>query len=465
MEQYRTDAEIYAVLEREIIDLTIRPGSLLSENPLCSRFAAPRSMIRVVLQKLQENGLVKIVPYKGTTVTRLNRRIVDELIYERTAVEARILRDFAPQCTPEQRALIRRRVEAYAALAATEEPDYNRLYEADRTLHGTWFAAMDKMYLWSTLQNAHADYSRFRMLDTITSGGLAEVIADHQNLIDAIRAIRNDKQDWADVRLMQEMCAGEPYGVLRLGDEESAAKINNHKLFNHYRELLATSRVEMFYCGSAKQERVQGALCRAFAALPRGVVTEGEPIRRIAAPEQPRYLTEEMDVTQGKLSMGWRCGTDDVPAMIMANLIFGGTSNAKLFLNVREKMSLCYYASSSYARSKGIMTVSSGIETKDFQKAHDEILHQLELVKQGQWEDWELQGALATMCSSLTSLSDSQGALENYCLGQTAIGAEDTPEDLMAALHQVTPERIRKAAQSCQLDTVFFLKGKEAATC
>ncbi len=186
MEQYRTDAEIYAVLKREIIDLTIRPGSLLSENPLCTRFAAPRSMIRVVLQRLQENGLVKIVPYKGTTVTRLNRRIVDELIYERTAVEARILRDFAPQCTPEQRALIRRRVEAYAALAATEKPDYNRLYEADRTLHGTWFAAMDKMYLWSTLQNAHADYSRFRMLDTITSGGLAEVIADHRSLLDAI---------------------------------------------------------------------------------------------------------------------------------------------------------------------------------------------------------------------------------------------------------------------------------------
>ena len=78
-QQYKTDAEIYAVLEREIIDLTIRPGSSLSENPLCARFGAPRSLIRVVLQKLQENGLVKIVPYKGTTVTRLNRRIVDEL--------------------------------------------------------------------------------------------------------------------------------------------------------------------------------------------------------------------------------------------------------------------------------------------------------------------------------------------------------------------------------------------------
>ena len=186
MEQYKSDAEIYAVLEREIIDLTLRPGSPLSENPLCARFSAPRSLIRVVLQRLQETGLVKIVPYKGTTVTRLNRKIVDELIYERTAVEARILRDFSPRCTPEQRALIRSRAEAYDTLAHAQQPDYNKLYEADRLLHETWFAAMDKMYLWRTLQNAHADYSRFRMLDTITSGGLDEVIADHHNLIDAI---------------------------------------------------------------------------------------------------------------------------------------------------------------------------------------------------------------------------------------------------------------------------------------
>ena len=172
-QQYKTDAEIYAVLEREIIDLTIRPGSSLSENPLCARFGAPRSLIRVVLQKLQENGLVRIVPYKGTTVTRLNRRIVDELIYERTAVEGRILRDFAPNATPAQRAQIRARVDAYEALARAENPDFNKLYEMDCRLHETWFAAMDKMYLW-------------RMLDTMTSGGLDEVIADHRNLLNAI---------------------------------------------------------------------------------------------------------------------------------------------------------------------------------------------------------------------------------------------------------------------------------------
>ena len=166
-QQYKTDSEIYAVLEREIIDLTLRPGCSLSENPLCTRFGAPRSLIRVVLQRLQENGLVKIVPYKGTTVTRLNRDIVDELIYERIAVEARVLRDFAPHCTPEHRALIRQRAAAYDELAKAETLDFNRLYEADTRLHETWFSAMGKMYLWRTLQNAHADYSRFRMLDTM----------------------------------------------------------------------------------------------------------------------------------------------------------------------------------------------------------------------------------------------------------------------------------------------------------
>ncbi len=88
-------------------------------------------------------------------------------------------------------------------------------------------------------------------------------------------------------------------------------------------------------------------------------------------------------MTQGKLAMGYRCSSDDYPAMVLANLIFGGTSNSKLFLNVRERLSLCYYASSSYARSKNILTVSSGVETADFERAEAEIGRQLQAVQQG----------------------------------------------------------------------------------
>ena len=304
------------------------------------------------------------------------------------------------------------------------------------------------------------------LLDPVTHGGRflsSYVESEKANLIDAIRGLKNDKRDWADIRLMQEMCAGEPYSVLRLGDEETAGRITNQSLYVHGQALMASSRVEVIYCGSAEAQRVEDAVLSALAALPRGAQTALPEVQRIQAPDTPRRIVETMDVTQGKLAMGYRCGSDDYPAMVLANLIFGGTSNSKLFLNVREKLSLCYYASSSYARSKGILTVSSGVETKDFRRAEEEIGRQLAAVQQGDWEDWEQEGALQAIRASLLSLSDAQGALENFYLGQIAAGVEETPEELAAALEQVTKERIVAAAQTVKPDTVYFLRGKEEA--
>ena len=304
------------------------------------------------------------------------------------------------------------------------------------------------------------------LLEPLTRNGsfLAEYVdSEKANLIDAIRSLRNDKRDWAEIRLMQEMCAGEPYSVLRLGDEETAGRITNQSLYVHGQALMASSRVEVIYCGSAEAQRVEDAVLTALAALPRGAQTALPEVQRIQAPDTPRRIVETMDVTQGKLAMGYRCSSDDYPAMVLANLIFGGTSNSKLFLNVRERLSLCYYASSSYARSKNILTVSSGVETADFERAEAEIGRQLQAVQQGDWEDWEQEGALQAIRASLLSLSDSQGALENFYLGQIAAGVEETPEELAAALDQVTKERIVAAAQTVKPDTVYFLRGKEEA--
>lgn len=304
------------------------------------------------------------------------------------------------------------------------------------------------------------------LLDPVTHGGRflsSYVESEKANLIDAIRGLKNDKRDWADIRLMQKMCAGEPYSVLRLGDEETAGRITNQSLYVHGQALMASSRVEVIYCGSAEAQRVEDAVLTALAALPRGAQTALPEVQRIQAPDTPRRIVETMDVTQGKLAMGYRCSSDDYPAMVLANLIFGGTSNSKLFLNVRERLSLCYYASSSYARSKSILTVSSGVETADFERAEAEIGRQLQAVQQGDWEDWEQEGALQAIRASLLSLSDSQGALENFYLGQIAAGVEETPEELAAALEQVTKERIVAAAQTVKPDTVYFLRGKEEA--
>ena len=286
--------------------------------------------------------------------------------------------------------------------------------------------------------------------------------SEKTNLLDAIRSIINDKREYADSRLLQTMCADEPYGVPRLGDEAGAERIQPKRLYALYQELIATARLEIFYSGSAPRERVEHAMLSALSALPR------DQVRDIALfqphPPRPEVLRveEALDVTQGKLGMGFACGSDDYAAMMLGNTLFGGSSNSKLFLNVREKLSLCYYASSLYHRQKRVITVSSGIEFADFQRAYDEILAQLEAVKNGDLEDWELEGARSTLLNAYASMDDSQGKLENFYLGQAATGQSETPEELAEQVRQVTEERIRAAMETVRLDTVYFLRGEES---
>ncbi|MDD3346277.1 pitrilysin family protein [Oscillibacter sp.] len=283
------------------------------------------------------------------------------------------------------------------------------------------------------------------------------------NLIDAIRSLINDKRDYADSRLLQQICAGEPYGVSRLGDEESAAKVQPHKLYALYAQLISTARLELVYSGSADRERVEQALRAALSTLPREAVRGIAPVTAHPAREAAKTVEETLDVTQGKLGMGFTCASDDTAALLIGNTLFGGSSNGRLFMNVREKLSLCYYASSTYHRHKGLITVSSGIEFENYQRAYDEILSQLAEIQAGRLEDWELQSARSTLLNAYASMGDSQGKLENFYLGQAATGQEETPAELAAQVREVTPERIFAAMKTVSLDTVYFLRGKEAA--
>ena len=286
--------------------------------------------------------------------------------------------------------------------------------------------------------------------------------SEKTNLMDAIRSILNDKRAYADSRLLQEMCTGEPYGIPRLGNEQITAALHPQLLFDAYRELISTARLEIFYSGSAGQERVEEALRSALAGLPRTAVEALPALTPHTAPEEPRVITERLDVTQGKLGMGFSCGSRDAAALLVGNTLFGGSSNSKLFLNVREKLSLCYYASSTYHRQKGLITVSSGIEFENYQKSCDEIMAQLAAVQKGNLEDWELEAAKSTLLNAYASMGDSQGKLENFYLGQAATGWDESPEELAEKVREIVPERIFEAMGTVKLDTVYFLRGKEA---
>ena len=141
--------------------------------------------------------------------------------------------------------------------------------------------------------------------------------SEKTNLINAIRSILNDKREYADSRLLQKMCDGEPYGIPRLGSQKDAEKLQLQKLYAQYQNLIASSRLELFYIGSAEQTRVEQALLSAFSSLPRDAVQNIPPAEPHTPPQEPRTVRDRLDVTQGKLGMGFSCGSDDYPALLL----------------------------------------------------------------------------------------------------------------------------------------------------
>ena len=289
---------------------------------------------------------------------------------------------------------------------------------------------------------------------------------EKDNLIDRIRAQVNDKRQYAQIRVVAEMCGDEPFGVDRLGSEASAQAIDAKALWEQYQKLLRTARVELYYCGSADPERVQAA----FAPIVNGLPEGGERMAVVRpakkkAPKHPRRVEESLDVTQGKLAMGFRTNADawdeQYPALTLVNAIYGGTTTSKLFMNVREKLSLCYYASSGLMKYKDVMLVSSGVEFDKVGQAEGEILSQLYQCQTGDFSDDEMEWARRSVVSTLLTTLDAQSRLEDYWLGQAAAGLSEGPDQLAARVEKVTREEAVAAAQDLILDTVYFLKGRD----
>ena len=302
----------------------------------------------------------------------------------------------------------------------------------------------------------------------LENGAFPEAVVDSEklNLENAMLSRINDKRTYAASQLIRTMCAGQPYGIPRIGEPENLKNITAKSLYAHYRDLLATSRVELFYMGSLSPEAVTKVLQAALAELPRAEVFV--PVGTTPAPQaRPvQEKTERLDVTQGKLSLGFftdiTAKDPRYPALVLAATVFGGGATSKLFTNVREKMSLCYYASASFEKFKGVLSVSSGVEFSKLETAKTEILRQLEACKAGDITDDELESARGYLVSDLKIAMDSPGRLDDYYMGQILLEQDGTMEDLASAIARVTKQEAADAIQALRLDTIYALEGVTA---
>lgn len=290
------------------------------------------------------------------------------------------------------------------------------------------------------------------------------VEGEKKNLIAAIESERNDKRAYAMSRMLRAMCSADSYGIPRLGEKEDVAAIGRTELYAYYQRILRESPIEIFYVGSAPAETVADALrallshmSRSFTPLP-----PQTPFRDGGGQD----ITETLPVTQGKLCLGYVTPitnrSADFAAMQVANMIFGAGQTSKLFMNVREKLSLCYAIDSSYSGAKGIVTVSAGIDFDREQLARAEIARQLDEIRAGKITDAELTSAKQALLSSLRGTHDSPGSIEGYYSASAIGGLDLTPQQYMDAVAAVALPDVARAAQSLRLHTTYFLKGAEA---
>lgn len=310
------------------------------------------------------------------------------------------------------------------------------------------------------------DFLRQLLLEPVMEGeGFLEayVSSEKRNLIATIEAQRNDKRAYTAARMLEKMCSADSFGIPRLGEKEQVSAIDPVSAYAHYRRILSESPVEIFYVGSAEPERLAGYLKEIFRDLPRNPMTL--PAQTPFQDGGGGNYTETMEVTQGKLSMGFVTpithGEERFASMQVLNTIFGAGMTSKLFTQIREKRSLCYSIGSGYYGSKGILTVSAGLDFAMEEQVRQEILNQLEACRRGEITPEELTAAKEAILSGLRGVYDSPGAIEAYESTTAIAGLPLTVDQYRQAVEGVTAEQVAQAAATLNLHTTYFLKGVE----
>ena len=294
-------------------------------------------------------------------------------------------------------------------------------------------------------------------------GGFSKsfVESEKKNLISTIETEFNDKRVYAGSQLLKNMCREDSFGLPRLGEKEDVETITAQGLYAHYRAVLEKYPVQVFYVGSADAEAVATLLKKQFGRIQRAPVSL--PPQTALRYSQESHMTESQDVTQAKLCMGFVTPitnrTEDFAAMQVLNAVFGGGMTSKLFMNVREKLSLCYSVGSMYYGTKGLVTVSAGVDEGSEQTARNEILAQLEACKNGNITPEELAAAKEGVLSALRTVHDSPGAIEGYYATAALSGLTMGPQAHAQAISAVTKEEVASVANTLSYHSSFLLKG------
>lgn len=288
-----------------------------------------------------------------------------------------------------------------------------------------------------------------------------------QNLLDTIDCEINQKRGYALTKSAELAYVGEPAACPPYGTRESAEKITPASAYAAWEEMLAEAQIEIVAVTPSEKPQIREKLAAAFADIqnrrPQDITFETpSPCKA-----EVKVTEEEMPVTQCKMVLVLKTGKDQPvqnDAMRMLNLVLGCTTGSLLFTNVREKRSLCYYCASRYQRTKHALLIDCGVRTEQIDEAREAILEQVEMMKNGEFTDAQMEEAILSQANAYASATESHVGYATWVFNQKVSGSNRTMEEALAALKAITREQVVETAKLLQLDTIYVLRAAQNET-
>ncbi len=285
---------------------------------------------------------------------------------------------------------------------------------------------------------------------------------EKRKAIEHIMGEMSEKRTYAKKRAIEEMFKGTPFGISKCGTVEQVEAITGKALYDAWENMLKTAYVRVNVVSSALPKGLFETISENFAGIVRENITDCSLNTCLAPVKNPITVTENMDITQGKLVLGFTSqmhGMDkETAALSLMCDIFGGGPYSRLFNNVREKLSLCYYCAVGLTKIKGFLTVDCGIDPQNEEKAIKAICDQLFIMKKGMFTDFEFESSVKSMKDSLKAYYDSQATLDMWYSLKIFEENPLSPEELSDLISSVSKEEVCDAAKGIELHTIYTLK-------
>ncbi len=284
---------------------------------------------------------------------------------------------------------------------------------------------------------------------------------ERRQLIDMIDSEFNEKRIYARNSALELMCEDEAFGIKRYGSRDGVNKASANDLYIAWQNMLKNARFEILYIGDSDYSTAFEVFNKRFNEIARTPLElETDVVRKAGS---VKYRNEDMELSQSKMILGFRTAVavpdEETMATRVMCALLGGTAHSKLFCNVREKLSLCYYCSSSYIRQKGIMLIESGVEKENIEKAKEAILGEIKAMQNGDITDEELVATKMSMSNAFVSSYDTVGGINGHYLSQMFDNELLTPQECVDRVNAVTKEDVIRCANMLTLDTVYTLTG------